>query len=580
MPKFRLILATWVLVLLPGSLAFATGQEAGPADVIFQGGEVYTANPKAPWASAVAVRGKRIIYVGDESGLGALLGPTTRRFQLNGKLVLPGMVDAHTHPGMVAQTVDNVTIRDAHSREDLLQAVADMVADNPDQPFLIGGFWNNELFDVNGPHKRDLDRIEPKRPLILYDYWAHTIWANSKALEAVGVDKNTPDILADFAYYQRDESGEATGYITESAASLFINHFEPMTAQVEQALFDFLVYLRNLGVMTVMDAGNFGLDEQTYAVISRWDREGKLPLRYHATYTLFMPGEVNTAVNTLQQLNEKYGGDRLRIDTLKIFLDGIIANRTADMSSDYLDTPGRSGNSLLNRQQLRQLILELNAAGLNLHVHTVGNQSARTMLDAVQDAHETLGEAPAIRIALCHLEIVDDEDFSRFKELGVIANYTPQWHGWGADENSLPGIGEKAYSMMRAQPIISDGGVVNFSSDITDVTEWKSERANPFLGMQVGHNRQDVEGGPDAPIATPISERLQLDDLVNGYTRHGAYQLAQSEELGSIEVGKFADLVVLDQNLFEVNRYEIHKIRPVAVVMEGEIVFGSLSERP
>jgi hypothetical protein len=348
---------------------------------------------------------------------------------------------------------------------------------------------------------------------------------------------------------------------------------------VEQSLLEFLTYLRNLGVTALLDAGNFGLDEEVFAAVSRFDKEGVLPLRYHGSYTLFLPDDLPTAVETLLRLGSEYNSENVRIDTLKVFLDGVIETRTADMSDDYLDTPGNSGNSLLNQAQLHQLILDLNEEGLNLHVHTVGNQAVNTMLNAVQDAHASLSGPPTITITLCHLEVVNASDFNRFKDLGVIASFTPHWHGSTNDIN-VPAIGDKARSMMRAQPMISDGAIVTFSSDIYSEYEWTSDDANPYVGMQTGHNKQYVDGGAEAAFASPRSERLRLDVLLDGYTRNAAFQLGRSDEIGSIRVGRRADLVVLDQNLFEVDRYMIHKTKPIAVIMNGQIVHGELSASP
>jgi predicted amidohydrolase YtcJ len=276
------------------------------------------------------------------------------------------------------------------------------------------------------------------------------------------------------------------------------------------------------------------------------------------------------------ELNQKYGSDRLRIDTLKIFHDGVIETRTADMFDDYLDTPGNSGASLFSEQQLHDLIIELSNEGINLHMHSVGDQSTNKLLNAVEQVHETLNGPPPIRIAICHLESVLDTDFYRFKDLGVIASFTPAWHGGVGDHNVQKAIGAKAGWQMRAQPMIADDAVVTFSSDITTASGWWSEAANPYWGMQIGHNRQVVDGGPDAHYALPRSERIRLDTLVEGYTINGAYQLGRSDELGSIEVGKQADLVILNQNLFDVNRYDVHKTKPVAVIMDGELVHGEL----
>ncbi len=556
---------------------FGSGSIAAEvASTVFINGAIYTSNKQAPWASAVAVSGDKIVFVGNDLDAAAFIGENTRKIDLGGKLVVPGLVDSHTHPGMVGVSYDMLGMELVQDRETLMQNIADLVAANPDREVLLGGYWDNGTFGKTGPHKADLDKIESERPLVLFDYWGHTTWANSKALEVAGVDRNTPDIVPGFSFYQRDESGEPTGWITESASSLFVNNFLSITPEVEEQFVGFLTYLRNLGVTTLLDAGNFGLDEETYAAMSRLDKAGRLPLRYHATYTLFVPTDYDKAIDSVKQLNAKYGSDRLRIDTLKIFHDGVIETRTADMFDDYLDTPGNSGASLFTEAQLHDLIIELSNEGINLHVHSVGDQSTNKLLNAVEQAHETLGRPPSIRIAICHLETVLETDFHRFKDLGVIASFTPAWHGNVGDHNVVAAIGDKAGSQMRAQPMIADDAVVTFSSDITSIHGWRDESANPWYGMQIGHNRQPVEGGPQARYASPRSERLRLDTLIDGYTIHGAYQLGRSDELGSIEVGKQADLVILNQNLFEVNRYNVHKTRPVAVVMDGQFVHGEL----
>lgn len=325
-----------------------------------------------------------------------------------------------------------------------------------------------------------------------------------------------------------------------------------------------------------MDAGNFGLDEEIYSVVSRLDKKGLLPIRYHGAYTLFVPDDLPTAVESLKELGEKFNSEKVRIDTLKIFFDGIMETRTAALSYDYLDTPGNSGNTLLSQKQLHKLILDLESEGFNLHVHTVGDRAVTTVLDAIEDAHASLSRALKIRIALCHLEVVKETDFARFKQLGVIANFTPHWAVGGGLEPLIQGIGKAAYAMQRAQPLLRDGAMMTFSSDITDQYEWKTDRANPFLGMQVGHNRQDVGVDESGPFMPPLSERISRKALVNGYTSNGAFQLGRENEMGSIEVGKRADLIVLDQNIFKVDRYQIYNTTPTAVVVDGEIVFGQL----
>ena len=568
------------LLLLLVTLGTAAGslqaQQPQPsfADTILTNAEIYRGNLKNPWASAVAIKGQKIIYVGEDAS--SYTGPDTQVHNLNGRMLIPGIIDAHSHPGFVALSSTNLLLEDTSSKEKLMQSIRKLVADHPDPEVLIGGFWPNQLFDVTGPRKEALDAIEPNRPLILYDDWAHTVWANSAALKKAGVTRDTQDLVPGFSFFQKDENGEPSGWITESAASVFINNFQSVTPDIEKVLLDYLNYYRRMGVTTVLDAGNFGLDREVYAAVSRLDQQGLLPVRYHGAYTLFVPTDLPTAVQTLKQLGDDFNSERVRIDTLKIFFDGIMETRTAAVIDDYLDTPGNKGEQLFNQQQVTDLILQLEAEALNLHMHAVGDRAAHTLLNAVEAAQQELGGKQSIRIAICHLELVKPTDFARFKQLGVIANFTPHWASGGDLSWLEQGIGPKVYSMQRAQPLISDGAVVTFSSDITDHFEWQTERANPFLGMQVGHNRQDIGVAADGAFLPPLSERLQRKDLLNGYTTNGAYQLGRADEFGSIEVGKLADILVLDRNLFNVNRFEIHKTKPVAVFFEGELVYGEL----
>jgi predicted amidohydrolase YtcJ len=547
------------------------------AESVFVNGNIYTSDVIHPTVSAVAIRDGRFVYVGDDPS--EHIGPETTVFDLGGRTAIPGIIDAHSHPGWVALSGNLALLEDTSSKESLMASIEKMLAESSSQDVVIGGFWPNALFGVDGPTRQELDNIESERPVILYDDWAHTVWANTRALEHAGVDAQTKDVAPGFAFFQRDEDGQATGWITESAATLFVNKFQNVTPDVEDDLLEYLNYYRSVGVTTVLDAGNFGLDRDIYAAISRLDKKGLLPVRYHGAYTLFVPDDWTTAVETLQKLGKDFNSENVRIDTLKIFFDGVLETRTASLSEDYLDTPGNRGGSLLTRQQVHKLILQLDAAGLNLHMHAVGDRATTTLLDAIQDAHDSLARAPAISIAICHLEIVKQTDIPRFKQLGVIANFTPHWWIGGDLSWNEQGIGDKAGSMQRGRSFINSGAVVSFSSDITDRYEWKRDRANPFLGMEMAHNRQDVGAGKDSEIFPPEDERVDRADLLAGYTVNGGLQLGRPEDIGQIAVGRLADLVILDQDPLKVDRYQIHKTKPIAVLMNGKLVHGSVPDQ-
>lgn len=566
-----------VLLGLSG-VVVADAQTDRFADTVLINGKFYLGKTLNPWASAVAIANGKFMYVGDDAA--TLAGPNTTVHDLNGRLVVPGLIDGHTHIGLVALSNRLIEISPASTKPELLNSIDEMLKNNPDGASIIGGYWPNSLFGEAGPHKRDLDRLDSSRPVILYDDWTHSVWANSKALKAAGVNRHTPDIVPGFSFYQKDKAGEPTGWITESAASVFLNNFQKVTPDVVENMFDYLSYFRSQGVTTLLDAGSFGLDDDVHAAIAKLDKEGRLPVRFHGSYTLFKPDDLPSAIANLKRLASQYNSKNIRIDTLKLFYDGVMETRTAAMKQDYLDLPGANGEVLFNRQIVHDLIIDLEADGFNLHVHSVGDRATTTLLNAVADVHKTLARPQSIRITACHLEFVTDSDFDRFKKLGVVANFTPHWWVGGDLSWAESGVGNLAFKMQRAQPLINGGAVVTFSSDNTTESEWKADRAasSPFTGMQIGHTRQDIGMSSEDPVLPPISDRLQIDDLVNGYTTDAAYQLGRSD-IGLIAKGYRADLVVLNQNIFEVKPSEIHRTKPAAVFMDGEIVSGHLEDK-
>ena len=571
----RIRLCQLALVFILSLAAMSRQGHAQTADSVFLGGRIFTADPQLPWAETIAVKDDRIIYVGDTTGANEFVGKTTNSFNLNDKLVLPGLMDAHTHPGWIALASRHLQLPFAESQESLYKAVETVVRAHPDRDVIIAIAWDNDLFDIKGPHKRDLDEIDATRPILIWDTWMHSLWVNSKALEVAGIDADTVDPVPGFSYYQRDADGNPTGYITESAASEFWAVFDRPEDIHEQVFVDFLNYLQSQGVTSLFDAGNFGVDIPFCELAVRLDRQGKMPLRYNGSYTLFLPRDFPNAVDRLKSMRKKCKSDRVTFETLKVYLDGVVENRTAHMTEDYLDAPGNRGAALLSRDQIHQLILDMEAAGLHMHFHTVGNQAIKTALDAVEDAHRSLGRAPEIRIALSHVELIDAEDTDRFAELGVIAQFTPHWHG-PDDGSYAASIGDLEDNMYLTGSLVRSGAIVNFSSDSYFKSDWDEGNSSPFTGIQVGHNRQYVGENPESPTALPKEEALSREDMVIGYTRNGPYQQGLEDELGTITTGKKADFIVLNADLFEVDRYEIHKVQPDAVILDGKLAYGTL----
>jgi len=323
----------------------------------------------------------------------------------------------------------------------------------------------------------------------------------------------------------------------------------------------------------MFDAGN---GEEGYKAAALLERENRMPLRYEGSYRIETEDQLDGAVAELKRLRETYGGERLRFNTIKIMFDGVSEIRTSAVLEPFLGEGNYRGKTITDAMRLRDFILELHEEEIDLHLHTVGDAAIRTALDAVEAAHEDLGGAPEIRITFCHLEVIDDADFDRFRNLNIFSNFSPQWHG-GHIQGAQLTLGQERYDrMFSAQPLLDRQVSVAFSSDITNAGKWKTDRASPFFGMQVGHTRVEPEFGPKAKIRPPRNERLNIEDLIRGYTLSGAAQLGMANDLGSIEVGKIADLVVLDRNLFETLPSRIKLAKPTAILMEGKLVSGTL----
>jgi hypothetical protein len=279
----------------------------------------------------------------------------------------------------------------------------------------------------------------------------------------------------------------------------------------------------------------------------------------------------------MKRFRKQYGGRRLHFNTIKLFMDGVNENRTGALLEPYSDNPDYVGNTMLSVEELRDFLVELHAEKFDIHIHTIGDMAARRVLDAVEAAKEQVGATFYPRVTVSHMELIDSADYLRFAELGIIVNFTPWWSAVDVGSVVTPAFGAERMSRTYiAKPLFDSGALVTFSSD-----DWFLEYLSPFLGMEVGHNRQYprewLEDGDDpSAYRLPETEKLDLELLVRGYTINGAHQFRMENQIGSIETGKLADLVVLDDDLFKMNRYEIHHIKPSAVMMEGELIQGEL----
>jgi hypothetical protein len=570
--------------------ANAEAARTGPvwADIVLANARVYTVNETQPWAQAVAVRGGEIVYVGDDGTdeLGALVGPKTAVHDLGGRLVVPGLIDAHAHPDWVVLSSWHVTLPWTDDVDELLAFVRHYAAEHPaaEVPFLYAEYYPSTLFDTGGPRKELLDAAVSDRPVLLQDHSDHCSWVNSKMLALMGVDWDTPrQVVPDdpAPEFVRDENGEPTGWVKEFAWWQFADKmydaigWRPPAAVTPELLREFTGFLVRKGVAAVWDS--MGV-EATFSAAAELDREDRLDLRYHGSRRFFSLADLPENVAVFREWEEKYGGRHVHLDAMKLFLDGTNETGNSAVLEPFITGADDCGELRMSEDDLTACMLLLDEEGIDLHVHLVGDRAFRTACNAVERARSQRGEAWRIQVTLAHCELIDPADMPRVAELGIIINWSPHWSGGYFSAQSLEFLGRERFDRMyQFNPIIASGGIVCFSSDT--VTQYEAHRGDPFFGMQVGHTRVDPEFPvyPDRPVREPASAKLSRAHLVKGYTLGGAIQLRLADRMGSIEVGKDADMAVLDKDLFAVPADQIHTVAPAAVLFEGKIVHGSLA---
>lgn len=555
-----------------GDLALA---EPVIADLVLTGGKVYTVNSAQPWAEAVAIKGDTLVFVGDAAAAQAHIGSATQVVDLDGRMVLPGFIDTHAHPMQSAGMVYALQLESSMNLADIQEAVASYAGENPDRSLLLGFGYGEFHFGSAGPTKEMLDAAVPDRPVLLIDEGGHSAWANTRALEVFGIDASTPDPIPGKHFYRRDSEGNLTGSMVESQT--FFRLLAAFGAY-DSALAledDNLVYLvfRLSGITTVFDAGMSAFEPQALAVAAQLADEGRLPFRLVASHMIQNPDQVPGAVAHFRDLEKTYNRGLLKMGGVKIHNDGTIEARNAAMLEPYTDQPGNSGAVLLEADALEAFVVELDAAGIDIMIHTIGDRAAREALDAMASAHRQNQNA-STRHTLTHLEQVSDSDLPRFAQIpNLIANTTPFWHSFFAE--SVAGLGEvRADRYHRYRQLLEGGVRVTFGSDFPATGDSPFDMA-PLRNIEVGHTRQPI-GEPDARILGDPSERLSIEELIRGYTLDAAYQLRMEDQIGSLEVGKQADLVILDKDIFAVPAHEIHQIRIETTMLAGEVIFGEI----
>ena len=551
-------------------MADARGK-AEAADLIFRNGRIYTVDAKRSWAQAVAVKSGKIVAVGSDAEVLAWQGAATKVSDLAGRMMMPGLVDVHNHHTRGGEMdLYDVTFQAYHSFDDILALVKARASSLPAGEWICGGIWSSELIPRlrQMAAKAALDAISPDHPVMLRDDSMHNRWVNSRALEIMGVSADTPD-PADGEIIRESGTGKPVGLLFEKASALAERALAKATR--DAASRDIASTRRAVEILN------------SYGVTAYQDANTTLPM-LKALAALDGAGELNAwcvaslpAFDTLSG-TELYGdaliarrdefrSAHLRPDFVKLFMDGVPMTRTAAMLAPY--APDAQGHSVLCRSfiavpELVRWIAKTEKLGMAIKIHCAGDAAVRDTLDAIEIVRDFHGPGPAHHIA--HAGFIDPDDIPRFKKLNVVADLCPAiWVPSPIIAAILAVLPDRGPRYWPNRDLHAAGALMAAGSDWPVVG-----LPDPWFGLEGMVTRRNPKGS--YPGALWQEQALDLATVIDIYTRNPARAMGMDALIGSIEVGKSADLIVLDRNLFECPADELADTKVLSTWFEGRLV--------
>lgn len=544
------------------------------AETILVNGRVFLEENARP-ADSVAIRSGRILHIG-QGRLPELTGPRTTIIDMMGGSLLPGFQDAHVHPleaGVNSLTCD--LSREQHTIAHYHRALHRYARAHPTDEWIVGNGWYGDTFPGGFPTRHDLDTVIADRPAALTSHDGHGVWVNTRALELAGITESTPD--PEGGRIDRDDRGEASGVLFESAAELVTRLIEPPTTDfLIRALLAAQQRLHSVGVTAWQDAAVgaqlFGVPDN-YPIYRAVEAAGGLTARVVGAQWWF-PDRGLGQLADLRERREECSVGRFRPTAVKVMQDGICENCTGAMLNPYCtETAADTGMSFLEPAELREVAGALAGEDFQIHMHAVGDRAVRECLDALETGIRRHPRSRG-RHQIAHLDVVHPDDIPRFAELGVIANIQALWARRDTEivERKLPLLGparEKWHFPFRA---LSDAG-----ARLAMGSDWPVTDPNPLWAIHTAITRTGPRDdphavGPDAhTVPLEPDQTLDLRTAIHACTQGSAYANHLDHETGSIQVGKKADLVLLNRDILTAE--DVSTLRPVLTMVDGDPVY-------
>ncbi len=542
-----------------------------PADLVLINGGIYTVDARRPWAEAAAIRAGRITRVGSNAEINRLRGPNTRVIDLAGRMALPGFHDAHVHPISGAYSMLGCNLDGLNSVAAVLNKVR-TCADSSGAEWVVALGFDLGLFPGGNPQKSLLDEAVPGRAMYVEAVDGHNAWVSSRGLTLAGITAATPNPPK--GVIERDPTtGEPSGTLRETAEDLVTRLLPKPTPEEDvTALATALREMNRFGITSFIDAS---VGEDNWRTYQELDRGGKLTARVvtSLTYGVFSshPGK---DFDPVLARRERYASGHVDTGAVKIFVDGVLEGRTAAVLEPYVGNGTHAGELNLDVDELNAAVARFDAMGLQIHMHAIGDRAVRAGLDALEQAQKRNGKHDN-RHHISHLQLIHPDDMPRFAALDVTANFQADWaypDAYVTDIN-LPDVGRERVN--RMYPL---GSVHRAGGRIVGGSDWPVSTVNPLAIIETALTRQDATGRVKGVLNA--AEAVDLDTMLAAYTLHGAWLMHQDTEVGSIEAGKRADLVVLDRDLFRIPAAEIGDAKVLLTLLDGRAVYEAAEPGP
>lgn len=576
------------------TLTACGGSDAEPSSYIITNASVYTGEGET--AEAVVVKDGVIEYVGDAEGAAEYDDGDIETIDANGGSVLPGMVDGHMHPAMSAMSYYfEVSLADVFTVDDYIATVKAFVEENPDNEVYTGSGFMRSVFDSVGPTKEMLDEACADKPIIIQSGDGHSYWVNSKALEMAGITKDTED-PANGIIVKDKETGEPTGYLKEAAMNLVDDILPKYTVdEYKEAITWLQGFLNERGVTTVYD-GMIPIDNENYwKAYEEMAEAGELTVKvrgaWHLAPEMGNEEELLALVDQGIEQSEGFTTDYFQVIGFKFFADQVLEEETAYMDEPY--TSGNNGMKTWDEDLMETLFTKIDAAGYQIHVHQIGDAAATYTLDVLEKVRETNGDN-GNRHTFVHAQFIKDEDMKRMADLNVSAMIAPYWavmddYYW---DLYVPSVGkERADNMYPEESLVKAGVNVGVHSDFfVSEPDWgwvlysAVTRTLPqkifdlwYDGMDLTRTTKPSTNYENYTIGVlnPADERMTLDQIIKAATYGGAYSMYLEDETGTIEVGKKADLVILDIDVTSADIEDVANVQVMKTFSDGRLVFDA-----